>query len=113
MTDPSLLSGLIGELRRGSLTLAVLSRLTTPRYGYALHQCLEEKGIRIEANTLYPLLRRLEAQGLVDNTWDTSSPRPRKYYVLNDDGRALFDALTSEWIKLRETVERLLSQQDV
>jgi DNA-binding PadR family transcriptional regulator len=72
---------LITELRRGSLTLAVLSCLRSARYGYALLTTMQEKRVAIEANTLYPLLRRLEVQGLLTSDWDTSESRPRKYYV--------------------------------
>ena len=94
----SLLNSLIIELRRGTLTLAVLSQLQTPQYGYSLVQLLEQSGINIEQSTLYPLLRRLENQGLVTSSWDKSESRPRKYYVLSDYGMEIFSKLKNEWL---------------
>ncbi len=110
--DQNLLSGMITELRRGTLSLAVLSQLDTPQYGYSLLQRLEERGIQIEANTLYPLMRRLETQGLLENTWDTSSARPRKYYVLSDAGREIFRALRQEWADSSRAVTKLLEGEE-
>ncbi|MDX1807843.1 MAG: PadR family transcriptional regulator, partial [Paenisporosarcina sp.] len=81
-----LLNSLTTELRRGTLTLAVLSQLRTPQYGYSLVQRLENCGITIDQSTLYPLLRRLEKQELVTSTWNTSESRPRRYYVLSAFG---------------------------
>jgi DNA-binding PadR family transcriptional regulator len=111
MIDYHLLSSMIIELRRGTLTLAVLSQLNKPQYGYSLLQCLEEKGIQIEANTLYPLMRRLESQGLLENNWDTSSARPRKYYVLSETGRELFEALKKEWRSTCAGIDKLLKEE--
>lgn len=95
----TLLNTLTTELRRGALTLAVLSQLRTPQYGYSLVQLLEGSGILIEQGTLYPLLRRLEKQELVKSSWDTSENRPRKYYVLTEYGVEIFLQLKTEWIK--------------
>lgn len=95
----TLLNTLSTELRRGALTLAVLSQLRTPQYGYSLVQLLEGSGISIEQSTLYPLLRRLEKQELVKSSWDTSENRPRKYYVLTEYGVGIFLQLKTEWIK--------------
>lgn len=78
-----LLNSLMTELRRGTLTLAVLSQLRTPQYGYSLVQLLEKSNVVIDQSTLYPLLRRLEKQELVKSSWDTTESRPRKYYVLS------------------------------
>ena len=75
-----LLLNFILELRRGTLVLSVLSRMAEPKYGYALVQSLEKEGMRIDANTLYPLLRRLEKQGLLESVWETGGAKPRKYY---------------------------------
>ena len=86
----NLLNSLTTELRRGTLTLAVLSQLRTPQYGYSLVQLLEGAGISIDQSTLYPLLRRLEKQELVTSSWDTSESRPRKYYVLSEYGTEIF-----------------------
>ncbi|MCM3758244.1 PadR family transcriptional regulator [Sporosarcina aquimarina] len=95
----TLLNSLTTELRRGTLTLAVLSQLRTPQYGYSLVQLLEKSGISIDQSTLYPLLRRLEKQELVTSSWDTSESRPRKYYVLSEYGLEIFLQLKKEWIK--------------
>lgn len=111
MIDNNLLGSMIIELRRGTLTLAVLSQLNKPQYGYSLLQCLEDKGIQIEANTLYPLMRRLESQGLLENNWDTSSARPRKYYVLSAAGREIYEALKIEWTKTCTGMNTLLREE--
>lgn len=94
-----LLNSLTTELRRGTLTLAVLSQLRTPQYGYSLVQRLEKCGISIDQSTLYPLLRRLEKQELVTSTWDTTENRPRRYYVLSAFGIKTYEQLKSEWEK--------------
>lgn len=111
MLDDELLQGLITELRRGTLTLAVLSCLSQPQYGYSLLQNMEDKGIRVEANTLYPLLRRLETQGLLQSSWDTAETRPRKYYTLSERGLALFERLREEWRRMGREMERLLKEE--
>ncbi len=104
----TLLSSLTTELRRGTLTLAVLSQLRTPRYGYSLVQLLEESGINIDQSTVYPLLRRLEKQELVTSSWDTAESRPRKYYVLSEYGLEIFLQLKKEWIKNSKELYGLL-----
>jgi DNA-binding PadR family transcriptional regulator len=111
--DEKLLENMITELRRGTLTLAVLSRLHEPQYGYSLLRSLEEKGVQIEANTLYPLMRRLEAQGLLENSWDTSAARPRKYYVLSDTGMEIYQALKREWLTTCLGINALLKEEDI
>ena len=110
MPDGELLQGLIVDLRRGTLVLAVLSNMNKPKYGYSLLQDMEEKGIRIEANTLYPLLRRLETQGLLESKWDTEESRPRKYYELSDKGQTLYVQLKEEWRKMAHEMENLLKE---
>lgn len=104
----TLLNTLATELRRGTLTLAVLSQLGTPKYGYSLVQLLEKSGINIDQSTLYPLLRRLEKQELVTSSWDTSESRPRKYYVLSEYGLEIFLQLKKEWIKNSKKLYGLL-----
>ena len=111
MINNNLLSSMIIELRRGTLTLAVLSQMHIPQYGYSLLQCLEEKGVQIEANTLYPLMRRLESQGLLENNWDTTSARPRKYYVLSETGREIYEALKKEWMGTCDGINKLLREE--
>jgi len=104
----SLLNSFTTELRRGTLTLAVLSQLRTPQYGYSLVQRLEEAGVAIEQSTLYPLLRRLEKQELVTSSWDTTESRPRKYYVLSEYGIEVYGQLKEEWRKMTLELKSLL-----
>ncbi|MFY3791202.1 PadR family transcriptional regulator [Ureibacillus sp. MALMAid1270] len=104
----NLLDSLIIELRRGTLTLAVLSQLQTKQYGYSLVQLLEQSGISIEQSTLYPLLRRLEKQELVESIWDTTESRPRKYYVLTDFGIEIYQKLRTEWLVNTKQLNELL-----
>lgn len=92
------------ELRRGILVLATLSRLQEPKYGYALISSLSERGLEIEQGTLYPLLRRLESQGLLESEWNVDGSRPRRYYVLSPQGADLLAALTGEWRALNEVM---------
>ena|SRR5215470_14703147 len=87
----------LSELRRGVLVLAVLSRLRTPQYGYSLRQALAEGGMPIEEGTLYPLLRRLEAQGLLASEWNVEHAPPRRYYRLSPEGEQAFSALAEAW----------------
>lgn len=108
----TLLNSLTTELRRGTLTLAVLSQLRTPQYGYSLVQLLEKSGISIDQSTLYPLLRRLEKQELVTSSWDTSESRPRKYYVLSEYGLEIFLQLKKEWIKNSKELYGILKGEE-
>jgi len=111
MKEDPILSNLITELKRGNLTLCVLSQLKKPQYGYSLLQLLADKQIPIEANTLYPLLRRLEVQELLSSTWDTSEARPRKFYVLSDKGHALLSELGKAWQEHYQRVGALLAEE--
>ena len=108
----ALLNSLITELRRGTLTLAVLSQLRMPQYGYSLVQLLEQSGITIDQSTLYPLLRRLEKQELVTSSWDKTESRHRKYYVLTEYGLEIFQQLRKEWIKDSKELYNLLKEED-
>ena len=106
------MQNLLTELRRGSLTLAVLGSLREPRYGYALLQTLTEKGIEIEANTLYPLLRRLESQELLTSDWDTSESRPRKYYTVSKLGRDTYELLLTEWGNMQKSIAAICGKEN-
>jgi len=103
-----ILDNLMQELRRGTLVLSVLSQLFRPTYGYSLVQTLEEKDVRIEAGTLYPLLRRLEKQGLITGEWEVGGSKPRKYYHLSAKGRNIYDRLCAEWAGLVDGMDKLL-----
>jgi DNA-binding PadR family transcriptional regulator len=97
------------ELRRGSLVLATLSQLDEPKYGYSLIEDLSKRGLEIEQGTLYPLLRRLEEQGLLESEWNVEGSRPRRYYIISPDGRMMFEKLKTEWGQLSAVLDKLLS----
>ncbi len=96
------------ELRRGVLVLAVLSQLRTAQYGYSLRQALASEGMMIEEGTLYPLLRRLESQGLLASEWRIEEGPPRRYYTLSPEGVRHYQNLSSSWTELVETMNRLI-----
>jgi DNA-binding PadR family transcriptional regulator len=96
------------ELRRGALVLAVLSQLDDEQYGYSLKKALGEQGLEIDEGTLYPLLRRLESQGLLESNWRVEDGRPRRYYVIAPKGKAVRKALTASWRSLARAMEGLL-----
>ena len=104
----ALLESIVVELKRGTLTLVVLSQLTSPQYGYSLVQTLGEREAHVEAGTLYPLLRRLEQQGLLTSSWDTRENKPRKYYVLSRNGKEALTLLRREWESLSSIMNKLL-----
>ncbi|MHB1485544.1 MAG: PadR family transcriptional regulator [Saccharofermentanales bacterium] len=103
------LNNLVQELRRGTIVLCVLSQLKEPRYGYSLVQGLEEKGLAIDAGTLYPLLRRLEKQEMLISAWETSGTKPRKYYSLSDKGKVVYNALCKEWDAMVCNMSKMLN----
>lgn len=100
------------DLRKGVLVLAVLSQLTTQQYGYSLRQALIERGMPIEEGTLYPLLRRLEGQGLLESEWRVEEGPPRRYYVLSAHGIQIYRDLTAAWGSLTTVVDRLLNEEN-
>lgn len=87
----------VQELRRGTVVLACLLSLREPGYGYGLLESLDAAGVAVDANTLYPLLRRLEKQGLLTSEWNTDEARPRKFYRTSAEGERLAEALVAEW----------------
>jgi len=103
-----IINNLILELRRGTLMLSVLSQLRERQYGYSLKERLAEQGMDIDQGTLYPLLRRLEKQGLLRSEWDVSETRPRRYYVLSANGQEVLAAMIAEWQQLVKVMEHLL-----
>lgn len=108
MTNESF-DNVIQELRRGVIVMAVLSRLDEEQYGYSLISGLKEHGLEIDQGTLYPLLRRLESQGLLQSNWRIESDRPRRYYVLSDEGRNLLPRLKEEWTSIVSMMEKMLA----
>lgn len=101
---------LLQELRRGTITIGALSQLYEPQYGYSLVTSLKEKGVQVEPGTLYPLLRRLEKQGLLESQWDTSESRPRKYYLLSHTGKAVLDVIHVEWQNIVTSMNKLMEE---
>lgn len=97
MNDDEVLAGHIQEIRRGTVVLACLQLLRRPGYGYGLLEELQDRGFPTDANTLYPLLRRLEKHGLLTSAWNTDEARPRKFYRTSAEGAALAERLLAEW----------------
>lgn len=97
-----------GELRRGVLVLAVLASLKQPHYGYSLRKQLADSGIEIDEGTLYPLVRRLAEQGLLESTWQQAEGRERRYYQLSAEGATLLAQLTAEWQLLNGALTTLV-----
>ena len=110
--ERDLLAGLVMELSRGTLILSVLSQMSEAKYGYALVQSLEEKGVEIDPNTLYPLLRRLEKQGLLESRWETGGSKPRKYYQRTAYGNEIYRELKSQWKRMALGIEALLEEEE-
>jgi PadR family transcriptional regulator, regulatory protein PadR len=104
MTIDATLASHLQELRRGTVVVASLTVLHHPGYGYSLLETLSAAGFEVEANTLYPLLRRLETQGLLTSEWNTDEPRPRKFYRTTEQGAAIADALRAEWTRLDRAI---------
>lgn len=96
------------ELRRGSLVVAVLAQLRKEHYGYQLRTALAENGLEIDENTLYPLVRRLEAQGLLVSEWREEDKRQKRFYKLSPEGKAMLAKLTAEVRSLSEALDRIL-----
>jgi DNA-binding PadR family transcriptional regulator len=96
------------EFRRGAVVLAVLSQLRNEHYGYSLKKLLSERGFAIDEGTLYPLMRRLESQGLLRSDWRIEEGRPRRYYRLSDAGEAILEDLRVDWRGLTAVMGELL-----
>ena len=107
MDFDEILSGGQQELRRGTVVLACLLLLRKPGYGYALLDELRDMGFSVDANTLYPLLRRLEGQGMLASEWNTQEARPRKFYRTSPAGERLLAALLADWERIDASVRRL------
>ena len=105
----SLYEKLTQELRRGVLVMATLSQLREAKYGYALINDLAEQGLEVEQGTLYPLLRRLEGQGLLQSEWNIEGSRPRRYYVISPLGAEVLERLSTDWQALTSVMDELLN----
>ncbi|HEY8616426.1 PadR family transcriptional regulator [Phenylobacterium sp.] len=106
--EVEIFEGLRLELRRGSLILAVLGQLRGEHYGYTLRKALGEAGVEIDEGALYPMLRRLEAQGLLTSQWREEEKRNKRFYRLSPQGRAVLDRLIGEWRGLNAAVDHIL-----
>ena len=98
------------ELRRGCLTLAVLAQLREEHYGYTLRKDMAERGLEIDESTLYPLLRRLESQGLLVSEWREEDKRNKRFYRLSPDGEQILAKLLDEWNAINSSITRILEQ---
>ena len=107
-----ILKNLRNELRKGTLVLAVLSQLKEKHYGYSLVETLNKKKLLIDQNTLYPLLRRLDTQGLLISTWEVVEPRPRKYYELSDLGYEVLKELQLDFENNYHVLNNMLKEEN-
>lgn len=98
------------ELRRGCLTLAVLTQLRTERYGYTLRKALADDGLEIDEGTLYPLLRRLESQGLLVSQWREEDKRNKRFYRLSPVGEHVLEQLLTEWQSINTSLSRIMQE---
>jgi DNA-binding PadR family transcriptional regulator len=111
MSETEALDTHLQELRRGTVVLACLRLLEKPGYGYGLLEQLQARGFDTDANTLYPLLRRLEKQGHLTSEWNTDEARPRKFYRTSEAGARLAAALTDEFRAIADAIDAL-GQED-
>lgn len=100
------------ELRRGALPLAVLAQLREEHYGYSLRKHLNAKGLEIDEGTLYPLIRRLEKQGLLNSEWRKDEKRKKRYYRISELGKAVLTLLAGEWRTLNESINGILGKEE-
>jgi len=106
------INNILQELKRGTLVMTVLLNLKDKEYGYSLISKMQEAGISIEQNTLYPLLRRLEKQGLLTSLWDTTESRPRKYYIISEEGEKALTIILEEWKKTNTSIRKMLKEDE-
>jgi PadR family transcriptional regulator len=106
--EPDLFENLRLELRRGCLIVAVLGQLQSEHYGYTLRKALEDQGLVIDEGTLYPLLRRLETQGLLASEWREENKRNKRFYKLSPQGRQILKQLLTEWQGLNTSIQKIL-----
>ena len=109
MANTESLENVVLELRRGVIVLAALSQLSSEEYGYSLLKKLADLGLEVDQGTLYPLLRRLEAQGLLESVWKLEESRPRRYYVVSAEGKKLLPKLKKEWAGIVSVMDKMLS----
>src|SRR6478752_10655836 len=98
------------ELRRGCLILAVLAQLRAEHYGYTLRKALADDGLAIDEGTLYPLLRRLETQGLLVSQWREEDKRNKRFYRLSTAGEVILGQLLEEWEGINKSLSKILHE---
>jgi PadR family transcriptional regulator PadR len=108
--NPDLFENLRLELRRGCVVLAVLAALRSEQYGYTLRKALSEQGMAIDEGTLYPLLRRLESQGLLLSEWREEGKRNKRFYRLSPEGRVIWKQLLAEWRSIDSSLSEILKE---
>src|SRR5215471_4773627 len=108
--DAELFENLRLELRRGCLVVAVLAQLRLEHYGYTLRKALEDQGLAIDEGTLYPLLRRLETQGLLASEWREENKRNKRFYRLSPQGELILQKLLEEWQTINSSLDRILQE---
>ncbi len=106
--NPELFENLRLELRRGCLILAVLAQLRSEQYGYVLRKALSDQAMDIDENTLYPLLRRLESQGLLVSEWREEDKRRKRFYRLSADGEVILQQLLDQWNGINSSIDRII-----
>jgi len=109
MANTESLENVVLELRRGVIVLAALSQLGAEEYGYSLLKKLADLGLEVDQGTLYPLLRRLEAQGLLESVWKLEEARPRRYYVISAEGKKLLPKMKKEWAGIVSVMDKMLA----
>jgi PadR family transcriptional regulator PadR len=109
--NPEILENLRFELRRGCVVLAVLAALRAEQYGYTLRKALDDQGMSIDEGTLYPLLRRLESQGLLVSEWREEDKRNKRFYRLSNEGRQVLKQLLVEWQSINASLGAILEEQ--
>ena len=109
MANTESLENVVLELRRGVIVLAALRQLGSPEYGYSLLKKLADLGLEVDQGTLYPLLRRLETQGLLESVWKLEEARPRRYYVISAEGKKLLPKMKKEWAGIVSVMDKMLS----
>lgn len=112
MTNETAQTNIVQELRRGVIVLAVLAELHEEQYGYSILKLLADQGLEIDQGTLYPLLRRLESQGLLESIWKLEEARPRRYYKISAAGGVALDNLRQEWQRIVDIMQVILTESE-
>jgi DNA-binding PadR family transcriptional regulator len=94
------------EVKRGAMQLGVLCLLDNEQYGYEIIKTLDNVGLKVEEGTLYPILKRLENDKLLSSRWETSGPRPRKYYKTTKYGKEI----RIKWLNSHKTINKAIEK---